>query len=347
MLNSHSPTPLNYSRYVHTPQPPQEVTYETVSNPSIGSGTGNGLQNHHHIIYENLQVVGQRAQPQQPVPQQAQHQKQHSQPPAVLPANLMRATESPLSSSSSPPRPIAPQSYQANVVAPAVATSLKAANHSPQHSKSGSLTGGRLMPAAVAAPGATSATVSSHYQAMRPISMTGSSGGGDIYQNASQQSISRTGSTRQFNPIYAGSNGGGGGGVVVVDDGNNSDYVCMLAGSSMDGGNASAAGHYQPIFGTSASLINDTPVKVQAYKADSVSIQQLPTASTAVAASQPKPPPPAALKKPEAQKPKVNPLAPSDPAMLLQPPQRRTPSLPPSSPTPSNLSSGSGSGRGE
>lgn len=186
---------------------------------------------------------------------------------------------------------------------------------------------------------------SSHYQAMKPIS----GGAGEIYQNtalaghAQQRSVGGGGG---FHPIY-GTTGGSGaiknngsGG----DDGNHSDYVCMLAGSasaSMDGG----MGVYQPIFGTSASLINDTPVKVQAYKADSVSIQQFPTASTAVAASQPKAPPPA-MKKPESTKPKVNPLAASD-AALCPPPQRRTPSLPPSSPTPSNLSSGSGSGRGE
>lgn len=182
-------------------------------------------------------------------------------------------------------------------------------------------------------PTASGPSASSHYQAMKPISMTG--GGGEIYQNTSQHSASRSvGGAKQFHPIYGNS--------ALTDDGSHSDYVCMLASSSMDGGGV----YPPPIYGTSASLINDTPVKVQAYKADSVSIPQLPTASTAVAASQPKAPPPAALKKPEPMKPKVNPLAPSDPAMLALP-QRRTPSLPPSSPTPSNLSSGSGSGRGE
>lgn len=193
----------------------------------------------------------------------------------------------------------------------------------------------------MATGGAGGQLPSSHYQAMKPIS----GGAGDIYQNtalaghAQQRSVGGGGG---FHPIYGTTNNNGSG----ADDGNHSDYVCMLAGSasaSMDGG--SGQGVYQPIFGTSASLINDTPVKVQAYKADSVSIQQFPTASTAVAASQPKAPP-SAMKKPESNKPKVNPLAASD-ASLCPPPQRRTPSLPPSSPTPSNLSSGSGSGRGK
>lgn len=287
----------------------------------------------------------------------------------------MRATESPLSSSSSPPRPVAPQSYQANVVAPAVATTLKAvaASHSPQHSKSGSTSsstggggggGGRLVATVGHHPAGPHQPLS-HYQAMRPISVNGA--GGDIYQNTGHTAPRSVGggggnignaSCMQFHPIYGTTAVTAAGhqqqGVTVDDNGTHSDYVCMLAGgaSSMDGGGGAAgatSSTYQPIFATSASLINDTPVKVQAYKADSVSIQQFPTASTAVAASQPKPPPPAALKKPEQanNKPKVNPLAPTSDANLLPPPQRRTPSLPPSSPTPSNLSSGSGSGRGE
>lgn len=396
--NNGSPTPNHYAsaslsaRYVHTPQPPQDVTYETVSNASSSTTSSSAHNNHnnhnnemhnHNIIYENLQVVGQRAQPQQPVVhhhhhQHQQHQQQqqsHYAPVQVQPAHLMRATESPLSSSSSPPRPVAPQSYQANVVAPAVATTLKAvaaaASHSPQHSKSGSTSsstgggggGGRLVATVGHHPAGPHQPLS-HYQAMRPISVNGA--GGDIYQNTghtAQRSLVGGGggnignaSCMQFHPIYGTTAVTAAGhqqqGVTVDDNGTHSDYVCMLAGgaSSMDGGGGAGAtsSTYQPIFATSASLINDTPVKVKAYKADSVSIQQFPTASTAVAASQPKPPPPAALKKPEqANKPKVNPLAPTSDANLLPPPQRRTPSLPPSSPTPSNLSSGSGSGRGE
>lgn len=361
--HQHHQSPLNYSRYVHTPQP-QDVTYETVSAAASNSGqvaaqphhhsanNSNHSNHNHHIIYENLQVVGQRAQPQA-TPAQAVYYQQPSAgqsvatppppPPPVQPAILMRATDSPLSSSSSPPRPIAPQSYQANVVAPAVATSLKhipaAVNsHSPQHSKTGSMGsnsggggGGNKLVATVAHP----AHGASHYQAMRPISMSGSSVGGGIYQNAAQMA------GKQFIPVYS-------------DDGSNSDYVCMLAGGSssmMDssgGGGGNSTATYQPIFATSAAVINDTPVKVQAYKADSVSIAQLPTASTAVAASQPTKPPPALLKKTAETKPKVNPLAASsNESILMGQPQRRTPSLPPSSPTPSNLSSGSGSGRGE
>ncbi|XP_059616850.1 LIM domain-containing protein jub [Phlebotomus argentipes] len=274
-------------------------------------------------IYENLHIMsGQRAQPQASPGQAVYYHR----------------TDSPSATAS--------HSYQTNMVAPSVATSLNKAqqsNGSPHHSHSSSGASAKshysqlnsFPPKAAMVqyhhpplPLAQSVQQPPHYQPMKPIIPN------PIYQNTSgggayefQKSPKHFAYLPQYEPKkYTPSQ------KAAADDINGSDYVCMSAGTLSQIHSQAA-----PVFSTTSSTNN--PTKVTAYVAGP---------ATAIA-----PPPPVAKQKletslPEPLPPKPQPKkASSPPVQSQQVKQDRESLAEAASPTPSQHSSGSGSGRRE